>query len=73
MNEKMEPQTKYQQHKPASFAYKIVSNVEGYHNDRIQDLHRITMCLTVDFAWDAEIYGTNKSTMDTRLEKEKQI
>ena len=41
--------------------------------DRIQYIHEITMCLTVDFAWDAEIHGTNKSTMDTRLEKEKQI
>ena len=33
MNEKMEPQTKYQQHKPASFAYKIVPDVEGFYHD----------------------------------------
>ena len=35
MDEKMQPQTKYQQHKPASFAYKIVSNVEGFHHDMV--------------------------------------
>ncbi len=35
LNGKPEPHTKYQQHKPASFAYKIISNVEGYHHDMV--------------------------------------
>ena len=35
IDEKLKAHTKYQQHNPASFGYKIVSNVEGFHHEMV--------------------------------------
>ena len=55
----------------------IIFTQNGHHRSvqhrqkhRNQYIHEITMCLTVDFAWDAEKPTTRESSPYIRLERE---
>ena len=49
----------------AAFPRKYVACGYKQLNYRIHHPHQITMCLTVDSAWDAEKYTTRESTPHT--------
>lgn len=68
LSESLDPQTKYQQRRPASFAYQIPSDVEGYHHNMVmysgEDAHEMFLArLQEDVTWKTYLMNISENQL----------